>query len=551
MSKPLNEYTKEELIEYIGSLKKQKKYGLVWEEKIEKVVEECQNKLPVVEEISERAIINAPSEPTNLIIEGDNYHALSVLNYTHAGKIDVIYIDPPYNTGNKDFIYDDNYVDSEDPFRHSKWLSFMDKRLRLAKSILSADGIIFISIDDNEQAVLRLMCDEIFGEQNFISCMIWQNKYTIANDKRDGLTTQTEYILVYSKGGNVRFNSLPLRDEYIKSTYSNPDNDPNGDYMTVQMFKYKNPKSFDVVSPSGKTWNKPWNFTPESFKKLDEAGCVYWGNDGNSLPRKKVYLKDSRGTGRRNLLLGADVGFTADSSKDMKDIFGDPSVFLYTKPKKLMKYLIGMIDIDNPVILDFFAGSGTTGQAVMELNQEDGRHRQFILVTNNDDKGNKIAEKVTYPRMRTVITGIRPDGLKYSDGISANLRYFKTSFVEKGLTTDDTREALVSECADMIRIRENAFDFVASTPEYRFYKNDKVFVPIIFDQFAIEETWKKVEELNTDKLPVHVYNFSYNRHANEEEIPDTDLEWTACSIPESVLEVYRRIFRKKEDKHAA
>ncbi len=549
MTKPLEEFTREELISYINSNKKTKRYGLVWEDnKPEKVVERCQTMLPIVEEIPDKAIIYAPGEMTNLIIEGDNYHSLSVLNYTHAGAIDIIYIDPPYNTGNSDFIYDDCFVDKEDAFRHSKWLSFMSKRLKLAKNLLSDGGVIFISIDDNEQAALKLLCDDIFGPQNFVSCMIWQNKYTIANDKRDGLTTQTEYILVYTRNSGLKFKALPLREEYIKSTYSNPDNDPRGDYMTVQMFKFKNQKSFDVVSPTGKVWNKPWNFTPESFKKLDDDGYVYWGNDGNSLPRKKVYLKDSKGTGRRNLLLGTEVGFTADSSKDMKDLFGDPSIFLYTKPKKLMKYIIDMVDKNDPIILDFFAGSGTTGQAVMELNQEDGGHRQFILCTNNE---NSIADNVTYPRIKTAITGVRPDGTRYSDGTSENVRYFKTEFVNKGLTTDDTREALVSECADMIRIRENAFEFVASTPEYQFYKNNKVFVPIIFDQFAIEETWKKVEELNTDRLPVRVYNFSYNRHANEEEIPDTDLEWTACSIPETVLEVYRRIFRRKEGKNAA
>jgi len=143
VSKPLSEYTREELLEYVQNLKQQKKFGLVWEDKPEKVVEECDKKLPVLEEIPEKAINDAPGEPTNIIIEGDNYHALSVLNYTHAGKIDVIYIDPPYNTGNKDFIYNDNYVDKEDTFRHSKWLSFMNRRLKLAKNLLSDDGVIF------------------------------------------------------------------------------------------------------------------------------------------------------------------------------------------------------------------------------------------------------------------------------------------------------------------------------------------------------------------------------------------------------------------------
>ena len=176
MSKSLEEYSREELIAKVRELKSQKKFGLVWEDKPEKVVKECETKLPVVKEVEDKAILNAPDEPTNIIIEGDNYHALSVLNYTHAGKVDVIYIDPPYNTGNKDFVYNDCYVDKEDTFRHSKWLSFMSKRLELAKNLLADDGVIFISIDDNEHAELKLLCDEIFGNEKFVNDLVWYYK---------------------------------------------------------------------------------------------------------------------------------------------------------------------------------------------------------------------------------------------------------------------------------------------------------------------------------------------------------------------------------------
>jgi adenine-specific DNA-methyltransferase len=151
-------------------LKKRKKYGLVWEDKPEEVVEMCKEKLPVLKEIKDKEIITDKDKPVNLLIEGDNYHALSVLNYTHAGKVDVIYIDPPYNTGNKDFIFNDHYVDREDAYRHSKWLSFMEKRLKLAKNLLKDTGVIFISIDDNEVAQLKLLCDEIFGYENYVAC---------------------------------------------------------------------------------------------------------------------------------------------------------------------------------------------------------------------------------------------------------------------------------------------------------------------------------------------------------------------------------------------
>jgi adenine-specific DNA-methyltransferase len=165
MPKTLEDYTKEELIDIIKGLKRRKKFGLVWEDKPEEIVSLCEANLPVVEQIPKLAIEKLKDAPTSIIIEGDNYHSLSALNYTHSGKVDVIYIDPPYNTGNKDFLYNDHYVDSEDTFRHSKWLSFMSERLRLAKELLANDGVIFISIDDNEHSYLRVLCNQIFGEE--------------------------------------------------------------------------------------------------------------------------------------------------------------------------------------------------------------------------------------------------------------------------------------------------------------------------------------------------------------------------------------------------
>ena len=592
MNRDLEECTREELIAYIEKLKRQnrKRFGLVWEEKIkpEKVVEECETKLPVVKEVEERAIECAPGKPTNIIIEGDNYHALSVLNYTHAGKIDVIYIDPPYNTGNKDFIYNDCYVDKEDTFRHSKWLSFMEKRLRLAKNLLADDGVIFISIDDNEYATLKLLCDSVFGDNNFINSFVWINNLKGRQISGVGAAGTHEFIICYAKRG-VNISNFFADSSFLKqcmpSTYKGFDyevkTDRIGQYIiTNELYNsnsafneetrpnlvfdiWYNEKSgdicFDDPKNSSFTLIEPhknsdgvhkWHAYRWSREKIErEKENLEFVKDGNTF---RIYTKrrDYCATLVKDVI--TDIN-TTNGSLDLKALKME-KLFDYPKPVKLIELLINCSPKKDAFILDFFAGSGTTGQAVMELNKEDGGHRQFILVTNNEANGQAdagaegIAEKVTYPRIKTVITGIRPDGTKYSDGIPANLRYFKTDFVEKGKTTDDTREALITECCDMIRMRENAFEHVASAPEYRFYKNDKVFVPIIFDQFAIAETWELVEKLNTEKLPVHCYNFSYNRHANEEEIPeDTELTWTACSIPETVLEVYRKIFRKKKE----
>ena len=583
MGRRLEEYTHEELIEYIKTLKKQKRFGLVWEDTPENVVRECEPKLPGVTEVAEKRIENALGEPTNIIIEGDNYHALSVLNYTHAGKIDVIYIDPPYNTGNKDFIYNDCYVDKEDTFRHSKWLSFMEKRLRLAKSLLADDGVIFISIDDNEQVNLRLLCDAIFGDDNFLACLV-VNSAPAGTQSATDFAIQHSYCLVYRKSKAYSVNFIKLSDDEVEKKYSFGE-DELGKYYIERIWKRGiGGRMEDVPSLHFPVWYNPetnqivideeidscdstkfvkiipyqtvgvlgrWTWSREKMR-AERDHLIVTKIAGEWKLHKKVYANDDKGKTPYSII-GSKIGRTELGSLEIKNIFNE-KVFDYPKYSGFIKYLVSLHEDSGGVILDFFAGSGTTGQAVMELNKEDGGHRQFILVTNNEANGQAdagtegIAEKVTYPRIKTVITGIRSDGTKYSDGIPANLRYFKTDFVEKGKTTDDTREALITECCDMIRIRENSFEHVASAPEYRFYKNDKVFVPIIFDQFAIAETWELVEKLNTEKLPVHCYNFSYNRHANEEEIPeDTKLEWMACSIPESVLEVYKRIFRKKEN----
>ena len=517
MGRRLEEYTHEELIEYIKTLKKQKRFGLVWEDKPENVVRECETKLPVVKEVTEKRIENAPGEPTNIIIEGDNYHALSVLNYTHAGKIDVIYIDPPYNTGNKDFIYNDCYVDKEDTFRHSKWLSFMEKRLKLAKNLLADDGVIFISIDDNEQSSLKQLCDSIFNDENFIDCFVWRRSGTGGLRGIFPVTTH-EYMLCYARKKNKIVSEWlsPYSESSLKDFRGE---DENGKYKTQALYltslKQTDGQSYAIKLPDGKMARPPkgigaWRFIEETykehlsnrlivFKKVKNSPLILDSGDRADYNiYTKQYMSDD-GTNPPTIFPEELVGQTRAARAELKRLFGK-DVFPYAKPSSLIEYILKLVNKKNTIsVLDFFAGSGTTGQAVMELNKEDGGHRQFILVTNNEANGQAdagtegIAEKVTYPpRIKTVITGIRPDGTKYSDGIPANLRYFKTDFVEKGKTTDDTREALITECCDMIRIRENAFEHIASAPEYRFYKNDKVFVPIIFDQFAIAETWELV-----------------------------------------------------------
>lgn len=538
MTKSLQDYTKEELIEQIKSLKKAKKFGLVWEDKPEQVAIDCETKLPVLTEVTERAITKADNQPTNLIIEGDNYHSLSTLNYTHAGKIDVIYIDPPYNTGNKDFIYNDRYVDEEDGFRHSKWLSFMSKRLELAKSLLKTNGVMFISIDDNEQANLKLLCASIFGSKN-VEVMIWNKEA----EGKSGTLKQTlrfrtvhEYVLVvYRDKQATRFKQI---NEALEGR--------EGEFQTANLaVNSKNEKTdhknyFEITNPKGKKFLRQWKWDKPTIEKLAKDDLLYWGSDGNRQPRLIIPTDDRRQTFLLSIL---NYGGTTVGGKELNKILPD-NEFSYPKPTVLISKLIESSSNDNATILDFFAGSGTTGQSVLELNKKDGGKRNFILCTNNE---NDIAENITYQRSKIVITGIRTDGTKYSKGVPANLRYFRTDFVDREDNTDQTRIALVARATDMIKVRENTFETVLEEDLLKAYEGADAYSVIAFDPSVIDKAKAEITKLSDDKA-VRVYVFSLANDSYVSDFADLDRQVELCPIPESILEVYKRIFDQKGTK---
>lgn len=541
------DYSREQLLAEISRLKKSKKYGLVWEHKVEDVIQNFETWQPYLEEVAEKRIENAPDEPTNLIIEGDNFEALSVLNYTHAGKVDVIYIDPPYNTGNKDFIYNDNYVDSEDAFRHSKWLSFMEPRLKLAKSLLKDDGVILISIDDNEQASLRMLCDEIF-ENSLESMLIWKTKTAAKGvPPTNMIVTNHDYILMYGSG-KFRFNG-EKRDD---SQFSNPDNDPRGVWKADNMKSTTSTKFFTITDPrTGNQFTKNWAFSEESIKKMIEDDRIIWPSNKKGTPRQKRFKSEyTNETMPLRTLIGEWQSETATNK--LKDIFNTNKLnFNNPKPVELIKFLIEQSSQQDAVVLDFFAGSGTTGQAVLELSKEDGGHRQFILCTNNGDKGpdsTKIAEEITYPRVKTVITGARQDGSKYSDGIPANLRYYKIDHREKKQSLDANRQDFAYYIDDIIQVKENAFKQIVTEEDYSLYAAKDKYVATVTEPFALEEIVKRIAEINTDKLPLKLYVFSYSRDAFEENF-DVDFDIEFAAMPEGLLKTYANIVaeQKKED----
>jgi len=472
---PEIEKLKAEIERLKKELKKRKKYGLVWEDKPEDVAVMCKEKLPVLKEVKNKEIITDKEKPVNLLIEGDNYHALSVLNYTHAKKVDVIYIDPTYNTGSKDFKYNDRYVDTEDSYRHSKWLSFMEKRLRLAKNLLKNTGAIFIQIDDNEIAQLRLLCDEIFGPHNFRNTLVWAYRTGGSPSKKDVFGRKHDYILLYSRSDKYFFNKLKEKIYYQKNFFG-AKKDENGNYYALVNLR-------DVI---------------EGEIELFKDNKFY----------KKINVKPVL-----NL-----------SSERIEN-------FPTQKPIGLIKFLLEIMSDKNSIICDFFAGTGTTGEAVLELNKEDGGERKFILCTDNE---NNIATNICYPRIKKAILGD-----KKKAALGGNLKYFKTDFVDAE-PTDKNKIKLTKQATEMLCVKEGTFELIQDKGSFKIFKNSKHYTGIIFDQSAIPEFKEVIKDI---KGRFSVYIFSLGDETFDEEFADVKQKVKLSPIPEVILRVYRRIFK--------
>ena len=440
-----------------------KKYGLVWEQHEEAVDIKMRTHFPVFTEVPEREITAVPGGSYNFLLEGDNLHSLRLLERTHKGKIDVIYIDPPYNTGAKDFRYDDAFVDRTDLFAHSKWLSFMSERLEVANELLSERGVIFISIDDNEQAPLQMLCDEIFGEDSFVALIPWR-KRTAKSDVPFGISQDCESILCYAKAKYKA--AVKGKERKYFETPDFPGKPWRFHDLTKQTTVAERPNSgFTMVNPkNGKEYPanplRSWAITKDTFEYYYSVNRIIFPGDYDFLKISKPVLRywkedDEKKAGSDFGLVAAStflpsdiVGMTQDGTKQITELFNS-KIFSYPKPIGLIKYLIEISTVrdTNVTVLDFFAGSGTTAQAVMELNAADGGNRKFILCTNNE---NGICESVTYPRIRTVITGKREDGSTYSDGLPANLKYYRTDFVSKD--EEYLSDALLEHMTEMIQL---------------------------------------------------------------------------------------------------
>ena len=535
-------WSREELVREIEKLEKRKKYGVVWEEKTEDIAKLCEEKLPVLVEENKKRILLDSEKPVNIFIEGDNYHALSVLNYTHKGKVDVVYIDPPYNTGSEGFRFNDKIVDKEDAYRHSKWLSFVSKRFSLAKNLLRNSGVIFISIDDNEFAQLKLLCDEIFGEQNFVATIIWEKKFSPQNDAK-WFSDNHDYVLVYAKSKELWHPNLLPRSEVSNARYSNPDNDPRGPWASgdLSVKTYSKEYDYPIHTPSGRTVNPPrgtcWRVSKSRFDELVADHRIWFGRNNNNVPRLKRFLSEVKG-GLVPLTIWSyrDAGHTQEGRQEFLEIVKD-SLFDNPKPTKLIKRILKIASDRSSIVLDYFAGSGTTGQAVLELNKEDRGSRRFILCTNNE---NNIATEVCYPRIKNIILGYNSSKNEKVEGLGGNLRYFKTDFVDAE-PTDANKKRLVDKSTEMLCLKEDCFDKVREGLNYKIFKdNHEKYLGIIYDDEGIEPFKKEAKRMRKDFV---VYVFSLDESAREEEFEDMQSTVELKPIPAVILNVYKRIFK--------
>ena len=578
--KTINGLEDEERSSLLELLRTKKSYGLVWENKPENVEEELRDKLPVLVEDKDKSLTDAsPGAPNHVLIEGDNLEALTTLAFTHAGKVDVIYIDPPYNTGKKDeFKYNDSFIDKDNPYRHSFWLSFMSKRLKIAKRLLSDSGVIFISIDDHEFGNLKSLCDEIFSD-NFLQNFVW---YTEGHtDNQDDITDVHEYILCYSKRGitpeinnvvdpNVDENSKILRDFAENSITKNGKKNPPSivelpigfpceieslylpvsdnieeflsavktvGYITRDLsasFSMKYPVRLDEMKVENFALAKPcrvfsgW-MNNAKLQKFIENDCRPVDDNDTSL---KFYLSKNgvvyyRREGRQShyvqsILMGMG---TTETNKYMLERMNID--FDYPKPIELIRYLLSLYSKKDSIILDFFAGSATTIHSTFILNEEDDGHRKCILVTNNE---NNICTDIAYKRIEYIINhDYTSSDNSLSHSHSANkLRYYKTELLDKD-NSHTNRRALFMALTDVLCFKEDIYheefqfgdlSLSGKSKMLRYFAEGDRKMLIIYDSRVIKFIVNEISKLEKAENPIKVFIYADGMYPYTEDFQD-------------------------------
>lgn len=392
MADNYDQYSKDELLRLLRERDRKPKFGLVWERNEIEHDKRLNDDFVALDLDPGLSCGDAPFD--NLIIEGDNFDALRYLRMTHAGRVNCIYIDPPYNTGNRDFIYNDRFADKDDAYRHSKWLEFMYRRLTLAKDLLAEDGVIFVSIDDNEMLHLGMLMEQIFGTNNFIANIIWQKRYTSANDHKT-IAPMHEYVLAYQASDLWRRNLLPRGEEKDKQYRSTDEKGVfrTSDYTCNKSADERPNLYYSVIQPNTgeEIWprkTRVWSYSKEEHLRHVAEDIIYWGKDGKGkVPAFKRYkhLLKNDGVVPNTWWKFEEVGHTDSAKKELLEIFHEqPHAFSTPKPTELIERILRIATKPGDLVLDFFAGSGTTAHAVMKLNAEDGGKRRYILVSSTE-----------------------------------------------------------------------------------------------------------------------------------------------------------------------
>lgn len=485
----------------------------------------------------------------NMIIHGDNLIALKALLPKYEGRVKCIYIDPPYNTGNEGWIYNDNVndpqikkwlgqvvgKDGEDLSRHDKWLCMMYPRLRLLEKLLSNDGVIFISIDDREQSNLKSICNEIFNERNFLAQFVWQKR--TSPDMRKRVSTAHEYVIAYCKDIDTvdeAINKVSLNEEDANN-YKNPDNDPRGPWASSDFTAqgYRPNQMYEIVTPGGAKYTPPegrcWKNVESEFLKQVEEGRMWFGKDGKGIPRRKTYLSEREGKNVWTWWDNKSVGHTQEATKEIAKIFGTPTAFDYPKPVRLIQRVIQIACSSDSIILDSFAGSGTTAHAVLNLNKEDGGHRKFILVEMGD-----YADSITAERVKRVINGYG-EGKNAVDGTGGNFSYYE-------LGEEIVKDGNINPNVDTSEVRKLVYYLETKQPVSEINDADKYLLGIYAGcayYFFYEKDHKFT--LNRKLLSeIHTKADSYVIYADTCTLSETELEKhniTFKKIPGDLLQM--------------
>lgn len=611
--------TNQEKTALLELIRGHKKYGLIWEEKPEDIEERLREDLPVLVERNDnkvhQIISDNPDAPNHLIIEGDNLAALTELSYTHAGKIDVIYIDPPYNTRKKDFKYNDHYIDPDDDFSHSTWLSFISKRIKIAKGLLAEEGVIFVQIDDREYAPLKLLCDGVFGENNFIGSFI-QNKLNAKNDILN-IQRNHEYIICYRKMPVVE--KLPNGKTKILPTLIQRDvkervvTEENGSFyflndtittrgeggtlnsrQNLGYTFYFHPETkrliplFDYDSEKARTSNNISEIYKTNAELVAQGyvvirppkvrgklGCWTWDINKAKRDLKELIVKETKNRynihkrtfvpkdsviSRNGVYIYREetisnsksiIEYSTNEGTDaFTSIMGYETGFNNPKNVNMLTFFFSLYPKRNITILDFFAGTGTTLHAVLNLNSEDGGNRKCILCTNNE---NLICEDITYQRVKKLIEGYTSyDGVEVA-GLSANnLRYYRTEFLPRERSVKNMRK-LVQVSTGLLCIKndlytEAPFGNRKMNPKYaRYFENSGKRMLVIYEEQAIPFIAKIIKNM-PDGEKIKVYVFSYGSYAYDDEFAEVEDRVELCALPQAIYDAYHKVLPKRKPK---